>query len=259
MGNEYITLPDAAMLKKKEGWNKDPKVDHRYMATRFHYLLRGPFQLDEPVRKGEVIGASTPLRGVTEKRVYTTEYEVTTVRVNELVKEALREIGDPACVRNGFIGKYRRRSAGENIKRGESICLPAPLKSFKDTFKVSVSDTHREKKSVTREYVIDPSQFERDATLVFVKAYKAFAYHLYLQFIDYLVVEYAGSPRSLKLKRTKLPPITTAKHPNILRVGLSLCSIRFWKELPQSSLLLEEKSYQNEVEDPDEIQNRGSP
>jgi hypothetical protein len=236
-----------------DGWYKDPMVEHRYAVVRCHYLLKGPFQLDEPVRKGEVIGASTPLQGVTEKRTYTTEYEVSTVRMNEIVKEALREseaIRSFEAALSASFGSELLGKISSGVKASASRRL---LESFKETFKISVSETHRVKKSVTREYEIDPSQFERKDTLVFVKAYKAFAYKLYLQFIDYLIVEYTGTPTSLKLKRNKLPPIKTANHPNILRVNLSLGSIRFWRELPESSLLLDEKSYKNEVEDPDEI------
>lgn len=251
--NRFITFPDPGRLMKKDGWAKDPSSDHRYLAVRFHFLLRGPFQLDEPVRRGEVIGASTPLRGVSEKQIFTTEYEVTSLQVNELVKEALQEsesIQAFEAALSASIGSDLMGKISSEVKASASRRL---LESFKDTFKVTASEAHREKKSVTREYLIDPTQFEQDATLVFVKAYKAFAYKLYLQFIDTLVVEYYSSPLSLRLKRRKLPTVTGARHPNILRFGLSLCSIRYWKEIPQSSLLIEEKNYKNEVEDPDEI------
>jgi hypothetical protein len=251
--NEIITLPDTALLMKMDGWAKDPINDHRYSAVRFHFLLRGPFQLDEPVRKGEVIGASTPLRGVSEKQIFTTEYEVTTLQVNELVKQALRESETIQGLEAALSASLGSDLLGKITSQVKASATRRLLDSFTDTFKVSVSDTHREKNSVTREYLIDPTQFERDATLVFVKAYKAFAYKLYLQFIDTLVVAYTGTPLSLKLKRTKLPVVTNAKHPNILRLGLALSSIRYWKEIPQSSLLVEEKNYKNEVEDPDEI------
>jgi len=253
MFNEYITIPGRKQLERKAGWQADPQVEDRYYAVRGHYLLRGPFQLDEPVRKGEVIGASTPLQGVTEKRTYTAEYELTTVHINEMVKEALQESEAIHAFEASLLASIGTAVAGKISGGVKATASRRLLESFKDTFKVSVSETHRVKKSITREYAIDPSSFERDATLVFVKAYKAYAYRLYLQLIDYLVVAYSGSPLSLRLKRQKLPPVTTAQHPNILRLDLPLCTIRFWQELPESSLLLEEKSYRNEVPDPGEI------
>jgi len=253
MGYEYFTIPGSAELEKIDGWQKDPRVEHRYSAVRCHYLLRGPFQLDEPVRKGEVIGASTPLLGVTEKRAYTTEYEVSTIQMSEMVQEALRESEAIRSFEASLSASFGSELVGKISSGLKASASRRLLESFKETFKVSVSETHRVKKSVTREYEIDPSQFGPEDTLVFVKAYKAFAYKLYLQFIDYLVVAYTGTPTSLKLKRAKLPPVTSARHPNILRVNLPLCSVRFWRELPESSLLLDEKTYKNEVEDPDEV------
>jgi hypothetical protein len=253
MGNEYFTIPYVTELEKKEGWNQDPNARKRYSVIRCHFLLRGPFQLDEPVRRGEVIGASTPLRGVTEKRVFTAEYQVTTVQVNESIKEELRESETIRSFTSALSASIGSDILGKISSEAKATASQRLLASFKETFKVSVSETHQEKKSITREYVIDPSNFERDTTLVFVKAYKAFTYKLYLQFIDYLIIEYKSSPRSLRLKRNKFPQVTTAKHPNILRIDLPLSSIRFWKEIPESSLLLEERFYRNEVEDPDEI------
>jgi hypothetical protein len=257
MTNHYFTIPRSAELEKIDRWRKDPTLEHRYAAVRGHYLLRGPFQLDEPVRKGEVIGASTPLQGVSEKRTYTTEYEVSTVQMSEMVQEALRESEAVRSFEGSLsagIGSSLAGKISSGVKASASRRL---LDSFKESFKISISETQRVKKTVTREYEIDPSQFEPEDTLVFVKAYKAFVYKLYLQFIDYLVVEYTGTPTSLRLKRTKLPPAATENHRNILRLNLPLCAIRFWRELPESSLLLDEKAYKNEVEDPDEIKIEG--
>lgn len=253
MGYKYITIPYVNDLEKKECWHQDPKVENRYSVIRYHYLIRGPFQLEEPVRKGEVIGVSMPLRGVTEKKIVTKEYEVTSVQVDELIQEALRESETvrsfaselSASIGSDVLGKISGEAMASSSQRF--------LKSFTETFKISVSETHREKKSLTSEYVIDPSNFGRDTTLVFVKAYKAYTYKLYLQFIDYLIIKYEGSPISFKLKRSKYPQITTEKHPNILTLNLSLATISFWKQIPDSFLLLEEKFYKNQVEDSDEI------
>lgn len=253
MGYTYFTIPCVTDLQKKETWYQDPDVEHQYSVIRYHCLLMGPFQLPEPVRKGPVAGASMPLHGITEKITVTNEYEVTTVRVDELIQEAVRESEAVHSFASQLSTSLGSDLAGKISSEVLASASQRFRKSFTETFKVSVSETHREKKSVTHEFSIDPSSFASGTTVVFVETYKAYNYQLYLQFIDYLKVKYEGSPVSLRLKRHKYPPVTNERHQNILRLDIPLASIRFWRQLPDSFPPCDEKSYKNEVQDPDEI------
>ncbi|WP_322792916.1 hypothetical protein [Bellilinea sp.] len=255
MPNEYFSIPTAAELEKKRGWQVHRRDKNRYAVVRFHYLLRGPFQLDEPVRKGEVIAAAKPLRGVREKRTFSAEYEVSIVKMNDLIREAVRqseEIRQYAASLTAKLGvePLTALSAFAKAEAAERL-----VKSIQQRLEISISETYREKKVITSEYVIDPQEFEPDTTLVFVRAYKAFEYRLYLQCVDYLMVEYSGSSLSPWLNRRKVPENTGDGQPvNVIRLQAPLCTIRYWKAIPESSLLVDEKTYVNEVPDPDEVQ-----
>ncbi len=255
MPNEYFSIPTAAELEKKRGWQVHRKNRQRYAVVRFHYLLRGPFQLDEPVRKGEVIAVAKPLRGVREKRTFSAEYEVSIVKMNDLIREAVRQsegIRQYAASLTARLGveplaglaAFAKAEAAERLTR-----------TVQQRLEISISETYREKKTITSEYAIDPHEFEPDTTLVFVRAYKAFEYRLYLQCLDYLMVEYTSSPLSPWLVRRKVPPNAgEGQPPNVIRLQIPLCTIRYWKAIPESSLLVDEKTYVNEVQDPDEVQ-----
>lgn len=253
MEHFYFAIPYVADLQTEAGWSQDPDSEHTYSIVRCHFLLRGDRQLNEPVRKGEVVGASTSLNGVTQKVTYSTEYEVTTMKLAESVKESLKESEDilefvsslTSSISLGKIGKL-----GGEVKSSSKSRLHL---SFKDTFKVQVSETLREKKVVAQEYTVDPSKFASSATIVSVKPFKRYAYDLYLLYLDYLVIEYKRPPLGVRLKRSKIPPVTGNRHPNIVKLDLSLCSILFWKQVPNNLLIVNEKGYTNEVEDPFEL------
>ena len=122
--------------------------------------------------------------------------------------------------------------------------------SFKNSFKVQVSQTLREKKTVTWKGVIDPEKFEPNEKIVLAKAYKRYSFDLYLVFIDYLIVEYRQRTKwAVVFKRTKSPKVQGAGHPNIFPCNIPLASLRFWRQLPDALLPIEEPKYVLEVND----------
>ncbi|GAP09396.1 hypothetical protein BECAL_00540 [Bellilinea caldifistulae] len=255
MPNEYFSIPTAAELEKKRGWQVHRQNKNRFAVVRFHYLLRGPFQLDEPVRKGEVIAAAKPLRGVRERRTFSAEYEVSIVKMNDLIREAVRQSEEIRQYAASLTVKLGIESLAGLAAFAKAEAANRLVKSIQQRLEISISETYREKKVITSEYVIDPQEFEPDTTLVFVRAYKAVEYRLYLQCLDYLMVEYTTSPLSPWLIRRKIPENTGDGQPvNVIRLQTPLCTIRYWKAIPESSLLMDEKTYVNEVADPDEVQ-----
>ncbi len=255
MPNEYFSLPTAAELEKKRGWQVHRQNKHRFAVIRFHYLLRGPFQLDEPVRKGEVIAAAKPLRGVREKRTFSAEYEVSTVKMNDLIREAVRQSEGIRQYATSLTAKLGVEALGGLSAFAKAEATERLVKNIRQQLEISISETYREKKVITSEYTIDPHEFEPGTTLVFVRAYKAVEYRLYLQCLDFLMVEYTSSPLSPWLIRRKFPENAGDGLPaNVIRLQVPLCTIRYWKAIPESSLLVDEKTYVNEVKDPDEVQ-----
>lgn len=255
MQDIHFTVPFITEVNTVNGWKQDSEAEHSYSIVRCHFALRGDRQVSHFMKKGEVIGGSNSLLGVTETVTLSIEYEVTTVSLIESVQESLKEseaISEfVSSLSSGInLGEIGKLSSG--IKDSTKTSLKT---SFKDTFKVQVSETNRIKKTVTRETTIDPTLFGLNANLVLAKAYNQHAYDLHLVFLDYLFIEYKkGGPLGVRLKRNKIPAIKGNRHPNIIRLDLPLVSLVFWKQVPDTLLKAKEKDYKLEVDDPFEVQ-----
>ncbi|MEW5925859.1 MAG: hypothetical protein AB1941_00060 [Gemmatimonadota bacterium] len=76
----YISIPFTNLLKTEAGWTRDPNEPHKYYLLRFHFMLRER-QLDEPIRKGQVVDAFTPNERLSHKKIMETEFEHTTIKL----------------------------------------------------------------------------------------------------------------------------------------------------------------------------------
>ncbi|MBZ5536311.1 MAG: hypothetical protein LAO31_10185 [Acidobacteriia bacterium] len=249
MGYIYFTLPYVNALESEQGWKRDPDAEHTYSIIRGHYALR-EHQLNEPTKKGEVVGALTSLRGVTQKKTEAVEYEYTAVEMVESIKESLREeeiTSEVISLISSSLGADKIVKLSGELKSALKVQLK---ESFKNSFRVQTTETLREKKTRTWEYTIDPEKFEPNATIAAVKAYKRYSLDLYLVFLDYLFIEYRRPPFGVRLRRNKAPSVKGTVHPNLIRLDLPLSSIVFWKQVPDSLLLVNEKDYRIEVDDP---------
>jgi len=251
MGYEYFTIPYLTALTKEEGWDRDPNSEHTYSIVRAHYAVR-EHQLNDPSKGGEVVGVSTSLRGASQKITESKEYEYTEVRMRQSVQESLLEEETITEITSSIAASL---GAGVAKLSGElKSSIKAQLKqSFKNTFTVQITESAKERKVKTLEYVVDSDQFGANTRLVTAKAYKRHALDLYLVFVDYLLVEYRRPPLGVRLKRNKLPAITGKVHPNIIKLDWPLVSMLFWRQVPDSLLLVPEKDYRIEVDDPFEI------
>lgn len=248
MNRIYFTIPYINALKTQDGWNHDPSSD-TYFVVRCHYLLKER-QLTDPTKKGEIAGASTSLRGITQKKTHSSEYEFTSLNLEDSIKESLVEeesVKEFISSLSSSLGADKVARLSSEIKSNVKTQLK---ESFKSTFKVQISETFREKKTVVWEYTVDPDKFGPNETIVAVKAYKRYAFDLYLVFFDYLFIEYKRPLYGVKLRRKKLPPVLGKNHPNIVRLDLPLASILFWRQIPDSLLLVNETDYRIEVDDP---------
>jgi hypothetical protein len=248
----YFTVPYVTTLKSEEGWKRDPNSEHTYSIIRGHYALRER-QLNEPTKKGEVIGSVTSLRGVTMKKTESVEYEFTEVKMTESIQESLREGEMTSEVISSLSSSLGTDKIGKLSSELKSSLKVQLKESFKNSFKVETSETLREKRVKTWEYTIDPEKFEPAAIISAVKAYKRYSLDLYLVFLDYLFIEYRRPPYGVRLKRNKIPPVKGKVHPNLIKLDLPVSSILFWKQVPDSLLLVNEKEYKIEVDDPFEV------
>jgi hypothetical protein len=248
----YFTVPYVNALKSEGGWKRDPDSEHTYSIIRGHYALR-EHQLNEPTKKGEVVGSVTSLRGVIQKKTESVEYEFTAVKMVESIEESLREGEMTSEIISSLSSSLGTDKIGKLSSELKSSLKVQLKESFKNSFKVQTSETSREKKVKTWEYTIDPEKFEPDAIISAVKAYKRYSLDLYLVFLDYLFIEYRRPPYGVRLKRNKIPPVKGKVHPNLIKLDLPVSSILFWKQVPDSLLLVNEKDYKIEVDDPFEV------
>lgn len=251
MGYEYFTIPYLTALNKEGGWDRDPTSEHTYSIVRAHYAVRER-QLNEPSKGGDVVGVSTSLKGATQKITDSKEYEYTEVKMRQSVQESLVEqetITEITSSIGASLGAGIAKLSGD-LKSSIRTQLK---ESFKNTFTVQITESAKEKKVKTLEYMVDPAQFGANARLVTAKAYKRHALDLYLVFVDYLLVEYRRPPFGVRLKRSKRPTAKGGFHPNIVKLDWPLVSMLFWRQVPDSLLLVPEKDYVIEVEDPFEI------
>jgi hypothetical protein len=122
--------------------------------------------------------------------------------------------------------------------------------SFRSTFTVGTTHSRRIKKILADEVQTMPKQFTPGDRILGVRLYYKYAYDLYLVYIDYLYVIY--TPRGLKLKRSKHPPVIGNRHVNMLHLNLPLATLYTWRELPYLDHV-KQSEYTNEVEDPEEV------
>jgi hypothetical protein len=253
MNRVYFHVPYIKALETESGWNSDPDIENMYSVIRCHYLLNGPNQLSDPEKMGEVVDVLKNLKGLTQKKGHATEYEVTTMQVEEAVKESVREeesVQEFVSSLSASLGSEKVGKISSEIKDSLKTRLQ---ETFKSSFKVQVSETFREKRTVTWEGIIDPEKLDEGETVNLVKAYKRYSFDLYLLFIDYLFVEYKSSTLGVILKRSKLPPVVGNNHRNIIRFDSPLVSLRFWGQLPDTLLPIDQSKYTLEVDDPLDI------
>ena len=251
MGYEYFTIPYLTELRNEDGWNRDPNSEHTYSIVRAHYAVR-EHQLNEASKGGEVVGVSTSLKGASQKITESKEYEYTEVRMRQSVQEALLEDETITEITSSIAASL---GAGVAKLSGDvKSSLKTRIKeSFKKTFTVQITEGAKERRVKTLEYVVNPEQFGANARIITAKAYKRHALDLYLVFLDYLLVEYKRPPFGVRLRRNKLPAIAGNVHPNIIKFDWPLVSILFWRQVPDSLLLVPEKDYTIEVDDPFEV------
>jgi hypothetical protein len=251
MGYEYFTIPYLTTLKNEGGWSRDPNSEHTYSIVRAHYAVKER-QLNEPSKGGEVVGVSTSLKGATQKIIESKEYEYTEVKMRQSVQESLVEEATITEITSSIAASL---SAGiAKLSSDLKGSIKTQLKeSFKNTFTIQITESAREKKVKSLEYVVDPDKFQPNERIITAKAYKRHSLDLYLVFVDYLLVEYRRPPLGVRLKRSKRPTPKDNFHPNIIKLDWPLVSMLFWRQVPDSLLLVAEKDYTIEVEDPFDV------
>lgn len=248
----YFTIPSDRELKRESGWKRTDPPKNSFYAVRCHYVIRER-QLDEPVRHGEVIDAYSSAQGLGQKKTQTVEAEHAAIQLAETVRGSLAEEETLAKFASSLSAGIGSDALGKISSEISAEAQAKLSQSFSQNFKVQTSNTLTQKSTLTWEYTVDPEKFPAEAMVVLTKAYKKYAYDIYLALVDYLRVEYTQPSLVARPRRVKTPLLAGDKWPNIIRCNLPLASIHAWKLLPKTALPIVEKDYQLEVEDPLEM------
>lgn len=248
----FFCLPRTTELETIAGWQRAVDDPRAFYALRFQFMLRER-QLVGDIQLGEVIDSYSSVPGIDQTFETSIELEHAEVRAGESVEQSLHE--DESVLR---ASASVAAQLGPQLMGGLSAEVASSIEdrvrdSLSSTFKVQVTDTQIEKRRYTHQIHIDPNRFDPDSPVVVAKQYKRTAYDLYLATVDYVLLRYERPRTGTKFRMEKYPPPTGRWPPNVLKLGLSLATVLFWRQLPRPYLVLQ-RDYRLGVEDPYETE-----
>lgn len=250
MPKKNISIPFSVALTSEDAWNKDPERKYCYHIIRSHFLLRQR-NIEEPVRRGHRIAVFENHKNFKQEIVQKITCEHKHVRFKKSISEIFQQ--------EDFFHEYGAILATELSNSGlgkiNSEIKEKSQHHLKEAFKSSftLQDAYTKKVEETYElkYQVDPLL---DETLVAVAMYEKCAYDLYLTWTDYLEVRYVRNLYGVRKKRLKRPKVTSPRHPNWICHNTPLATIKYWKPLFKSSVVIREKDYVNQVGNPLDIE-----
>jgi len=250
----YFEIPIYRDLTKLDGWDDLDGNGVKYQVARAIFKIvtshmPGQSKLG---RKFDVLGAPN---GIGQERIKVIEVETEAFEETQTIERSIVEsnsmqkiiadlstsFGDGVIFR---IGGKATAEAAENIKS-----------SFQENFQITNSS--RSKKTIRYEFkdIVNQDCNER---VCGAATYQQCRADLYLLKVDFLNIEYKRRWLGLRKKLVRYPfPKKTVKsssnHPNVIHIGAPLVELRYWELLPQSSLIIKDSEYIQEVENDSEI------
>jgi hypothetical protein len=207
-------------------------------------------QVNESAKKGEKLAVHEAPQGVEIRKVISIEQERSITNTKKSIKTCLLENESTYQFALNLASELKA-SPGFSLLPGiKTGCVKKFRESFQNTFSFEKSVTERKNVKFELTYTINSDANERYLS---VAVYQKYSLDLCLAYIDYLFVDYRKSLMGLRKKRQKYPPVTSQVHPNVVKFNTPLTSIHYWKLLPKSAMIVNENSYKNEVDDPQEI------
>lgn len=251
MATRYVAMPFESKLAHESGWDRlDPKTE-RFRTLRFHLVF------DEHAVKGKNICMGDRLSAhyaedAQVDLVRSIEVDMTVVRLEESVRQAVftSELLDEV-------------SASLDLGLGKWSPIDARA-SVRDTITQRVTDSvatisrieHTVTESVRQTFEVKYNfQFQPGMSVVNVAMYERRAVDVYLVWMDFLDVYYERTLARLRKKRVKNPPFTQGRlaAQNEVELKVPLGSFEYWKLLPESSYMIREENYKNQVKDPSDV------
>ena len=248
----FFCLPRATDLQTIAGWQRHPDDRNAFYTMRFQFMLRER-QIVGSIQLGEVIDSYSSVPGVDQVIEDEVELEHTTIHADESVEQSLYEDESVLQASTALGVQFGPQLMGGLSGELASSIQERVQETLSSTFRVQVTDTQVEKRRHTHTIRIDPTRFDPDSPVVAARQYKRTAYDLYLATVDFVMLEYARPRSGIKFRLYKHPPPEGRWPPNVLKLGLPLATVLFWRELPRPYLVLQ-RDYRLGVEDPYETE-----
>ncbi|WP_104040177.1 hypothetical protein [Vibrio hyugaensis] len=248
MKSVNISVPFTLNLTDENAWSTDNNKS--YSVMRCHFVLRERF-LNESHQVGDALAVYKSPKGVGAQHVLTTSFELEQVQQVDSIEKYLVE----SDFTQKFVTEVSAKMGVEKTfgvsAKHKQECVEKLKSSISVVNQITESCKVRKTTEFTITNTIDPDVTE---SIVAVPVYKRKAFDVILSYVDYLHVDYVRTAYGLRKKAQKSPQITDPnKHPNRIKFGIPLATIKYWEFLPKSSVLMLEKEHVVQVEDSEEF------
>lgn len=174
----------------------------------------------------------------------------TAVNATKSVETALIEQQITSSVSATLAAKLAIPNVVEVTPSLKSDLSAALKKSFSTSLAIerTVTDQREVRHTVKRELAEGMTE-----TVLAVEVYQRYALDLYVEYIDYLFVDYSRSLFGLRKKRRKWPVSFPGRPNNVIRLGTQVATAHFWRLAPDQVYLVTEAEYRDEVTDPTRV------
>lgn len=250
--DRYFSVPFYKELTNPDGWENTCGKNRRYQAVRAIFKI-STSQLPGPGKIGRKFSVFGAPEGISQEVFKSVELETEIFQETRTIEKSIIDSNSMAKILSSLSASY---GDGAFFNMGAKVDLEASeniKKSFQSEF--HVTNAERKKRKITYHF---KNTVEKDSSdpLCGVAVYQECRADLYLLQIDFLKVEYKRSMMGLRKKLIKTPfPDSNkrSKHPNIIHIGTPVAELRYWELMPDSSLIIRDSDYKQEVENDSEI------
>ncbi len=250
MSKFYISIPFAIPLSREQNWLDTDGKKVNFAIIRCHFMVNER-QLENKTALGEILSAFQVPTGATVGKVRSIEIEHERIDYEESLEESLTsselvsEMVESICAKSNILEASK---LAVEVKEQWTERLKS---EFHSSFKYSTTVRKRKIEKQRLSYDLKGTNGNR---MVVAASYKRMAYDVYLGYVDFLFVRYEKSIFGLRKKRKHSPHYYNGKPCNLIKLNVPVCCIKFWKQLNSDTVLVEEKDYEIEVQDPSDIE-----
>ncbi len=230
-------IPFAVDLTKEKGWIQLPPQKYTYFVARYNLFIEEQ-QTDE-MAFGDILRTYHTTDYSETEFVKGFEEECTVSDVRETTRTLLLE--DELCSKVSDEIVVAATSPLYNISSTVGASLEQTIhSSLEQSLKSEHSVSRRVKANFTVSQKIEKGAKELHYA---VAGYRKYCRKVFLNYIDYLFVEYKTTTLGLRKKKTNLPRPVGKYHNNRILCNMPLFKLYWWDLEPESSLIYTASEY----------------